>query len=167
MNNFNKIGSMDVYSAVYKIAALDENAWHKFTSRQEYYDVHAHTQTILLLWKGNHFPYVNLFEKEINELQDILFKYYKRGKLVTCMIVNLLPEKEISPHVDSDPDLLKVERHHIPLVTNSEVIFKCGHECLNMQTGEIWQFRNDIRHAVYNKSAFRRIHIVADWDVDA
>lgn len=172
MNNFNKIGSMDVSNTVYKIAALDENVWHEFTFRQDYHEHHIHSQTIPLLYNmhldedGKLSQYVNLFEKEMKELNDILLKYYKKGKLVRCMIVNLLPRKEILPHVDSDPSLLKIKRHHLPLVTNSEVVFRCEDEYLNMQTGEIWEFRNDLPHAVYNKSPFRRIHIIADWDID-
>ena len=172
MNYFNKIGTMDVSRAVYKIAALEESAWHEYTFRQDTHEHHIHSQTLPVFFNENlneeskPTKYLELFEKELSLLENILYSYYRTGRLSRCMIVNLLPNKNIIPHIDSDPALLKIKRHHVPIVTNSEVIFTCGNESLNMQTGEIWEFRNDLIHSVSNNSMFRRIHIIADWDLN-
>ena len=35
-----------------------------------------------------------------------------------------------------------------------------------MKIGEVWELKNEYTHGVDNKSNFRRVHIIADWDID-
>ena len=81
---------------------------------------------------------------------------------------------EVSLHVDFNYHWYSRVRIHIPVITNSQVIFHCGQERIHMAAGECWIFDSWRRHRVVNASSATRIHLVIDtsgssrfWDLVA
>ena len=69
---------------------------------------------------------------------------------------------EVALHVDFNYHWHSRVRIHIPVVTDSRVIFHCGGSHLHMGAGECWIFDSWRRHRVVNGSAKDRIHLVID-----
>ncbi|MEM7081127.1 MAG: sulfotransferase [Pseudomonadota bacterium] len=78
-------------------------------------------------------------------------------------LMRLEPGCQVRPHCDIDYSWRHRVRIHIPIVTDSEVSFESiGHSTVNMAEGEAWIFDNWKEHAVYNRGASRRVHLVVD-----
>lgn len=69
---------------------------------------------------------------------------------------------EVTAHCDANYHWFTRARIHVPVTTYPEVEFHCGDKRIHMAEGEAWIFDNWRRHAVYNRSPHRRIHLVAD-----
>ena len=72
----------------------------------------------------------------------------------------MLANSTIPPHVDGGT---VGHRHHIPVITNTGVIFTVGGEEKHMKQGEIWEINNQLPHAVVNHGNKDRVHLIADW----
>lgn len=83
------------------------------------------------------------------------------------MIVNLLPGGCVAPHVDAGNYFIKYSRFHIPLITNSQVVFSRDENTIeeHMLAGCLYQLNNLDTHMVKNNSNQSRIHIIADIEV--
>jgi hypothetical protein len=77
-------------------------------------------------------------------------------------IMRIAGGERVPPHLDSNFHWHRRLRVHIPFVTNSAVIFRCGDEERHMAEGEAWIFDSSRRHAVENPSPESRLHLVAD-----
>ena len=53
-------------------------------------------------------------------------------------------------------------RIHIPVITNSNVLFYCGDTHVHMEAGEAWIFDSWKKHRVENNSDQSRVHLVID-----
>lgn len=106
---------------------------------------------------------------QIRTMVMALFQMVSGERLGRVLISRMNPGAQIGEHKDIGPDLAKwydnepyYSRFHIVLQGLPGSIFYCGDEQVNMRTGEIWFFRNDVEHSVVNNSADERIHIVCD-----
>lgn len=77
-------------------------------------------------------------------------------------LMKLAPGAEVSLHVDFNYHWYTRVRIHIPVITNSGVIFFCGNERVHMNAGECWIFNSWNRHRVINSGAEERVHLVLD-----
>lgn len=84
-----------------------------------------------------------------------------------AMIVNLYPRTSINHHIDPGEYHLKFSRFHVPLVTNSDVLFSTNIDSVkeHMKLGYIYQLNNLGMHGVENNGNNGRIHIIADIEV--
>ncbi len=69
----------------------------------------------------------------------------------------------IERHTDSGTSLEKSRRFHVPIVTNSDVIFHVGEVALNMKEGNCYEIDNQLPHEVINISNMDRIHLIFDY----
>lgn len=78
-------------------------------------------------------------------------------------LLRLDPKSEIKEHVDNDTSYEDgFFRIHIPIVTNSEVLFYVNHELVPMRMGECWYANFQLPHSVQNKGLKPRIHLTLD-----
>lgn len=87
-------------------------------------------------------------------------------------LMGLEPGCEVPLHSDINYHWYKRVRIHVPIITNPKVIFHCGDQQVNMQSGEAWIFDSWKYHTVKNDSDVFRVHLVIDitgsskfWDV--
>lgn len=69
---------------------------------------------------------------------------------------------EVSRHVDFNYHWYSRVRIHIPIVTNSDVVFYCGDQQVHMEAGSCWIFDSWRHHRVVNAGTLRRTHLVVD-----
>lgn len=90
-----------------------------------------------------------------------------RCPLHAVRLMRLTPGSVIKPHRDHD---LAAEwgaaRIHIPITTNPDVEFLLNGTPLAMAPGEAWYLRLADEHAVANRGATDRVHLVIDCIVD-
>jgi hypothetical protein len=91
-----------------------------------------------------------------------------RCPLQSVRLMRLTPGSLIKPHRDHD---LAAEtgtaRLHLPITTNPQVEFLLGGTPVPMRPGEAWYLRLSDTHAVANRGASDRVHLVIDAVVDA
>ncbi len=87
-------------------------------------------------------------------------------------LMRLAPGASVPPHVDTNFYWRKHVRIHVPIVTNSDVVFTCDGRSAHMGAGECWVFDTFSRHGVVNGGTAARVHLVADtvgderlWDL--
>ena len=79
----------------------------------------------------------------------------------------LEPGGKLHPHRDLTGAKLNDRiRFHIPIQTNSEVVFKVSNERLLMNPGDLWALDTSYLHSVENNGGEVRIHAVFECDVN-
>jgi len=170
--NFKLINKYDINDILKIIDSFDVE-WRLDTSRQnQEYTAHTKTNTYYIKsiapnWnKGKDlkvFPLANNIKllSLVNDICKDLEKVHD-GICSIAMVVKLLPESEIRPHVDDTEYLQLTRRHHIAIKTNDKVLFCVDKECINMKPGECWEINNSKEHFVKNDSNEERIHLIID-----
>lgn len=83
-------------------------------------------------------------------------------RLGRIMITKLACGKKIDRHADSGDHAAYFDRYHFVLQGLAGSIFHCADETVQMSTGSIWWFQNQVEHEVINNSADDRIHMIVD-----
>lgn len=83
-------------------------------------------------------------------------------RLGRVMINKVNPGGKIYRHADTPVHAEYWSRFHIVIYAKPGNDFYCGDEMVNMVTGDVYYFRNDLEHEVINNSNDVRIHMVVD-----
>ena len=83
-------------------------------------------------------------------------------RLGRVLINKIRPGGRIFPHADEPVHAEYWDRYHFVLQSTPGCLFRCGDETVNMKTGEVWWFQNQIEHEVVNNGSDDRIHMVVD-----
>jgi hypothetical protein len=149
--------------------SLDPAEWGKFTYRQKTIVGHKQTLTIPLVFdyakKSRNITHKNyeIFKDHLALISDIILASNYPGEIKRANIVCLLPNSEISPHMDKGDFLQKTRRIHLPIHTNSDCHFVVGGIKQRFGVGEMWEINNTGQvHSVHNLGDYRRIHLVVD-----
>jgi hypothetical protein len=156
------------------VKTITENEWDSWSYRQKTFKrPHQHTRSIRVQWlpldlkfydnsKTEIFePYYTNFNLYLSGLYKFLEEYYN-GVIYKIIITELKPHSVILPHEDSGFSLIVPHRVHIPVITNTDVIFGCGETILNMVPGNIYEINNQLQHFVENNSSETRVHLIVD-----
>ena len=149
-----------------------EPEWWDHDSRHILYRNHAKTRCIRLRHVTDYdFNNIRLtdfpekretFEPEITELLSLLSSHYEFCDF-TAILLLLPPGATIKPHVDQGRWFRLAHRIHIPIQTNSDVIFSVGTTSVAMQVGIAYEIDNANQiHSVCNNGEINRIHLVVD-----
>jgi hypothetical protein len=169
---FNFISNYDIKGISDHINNFDSE-WSINTSRQDQLDpVHKNTKSYFIIgnagvWSpGKKILPVNVCrDKKLWEMIDPIIKDLERfhdGITTSALIVKLLSENDVLPHVDSSEYLQNVRRNHIAIKTNAKVLFFVEEEEKNIKEGECWEINNAKTHHVKNVSSEERIHLIID-----
>lgn len=83
-------------------------------------------------------------------------------RLGRVMINRIRPGGRIYPHADTPVHAEYWDRHHYVVQASPGCSFRCADETVQMSTGEVWWFRNELEHEVINNSADDRTHLIID-----
>lgn len=103
--------------------------------------------------------------KSLPEARKVIFDlmaFVQGERLGRCMINKLNVGGKIYPHADTPAHAKYWDRFHIVLQSSPGSNFRCGDEWVNMETGDVWWFNNELEHEVINNSDDDRIHLVID-----
>jgi len=171
IRNFGKI---DMESLAEAILAQDEVAWNENQQRQNDYEVHEQTRSIVLLFANvEQWPGIDVTKEPgwdrlsavaIPVMHSIIGNWYPPGgTIIRAMAAKLLAGGRILPHRDSHPSFAVGHRIHVPIVTNPRVRFMIDGRPFQLEVGQAYEINNQKTHSVMNKGTTDRINFIFDY----
>lgn len=169
-----ELGPVDSHALRELILAQEPPAWLEDKYRQEEFEVHHATQSIVVLFVDlERWPDVvvskepgwpRLAEVALPLMDDIVRRFYPPGgTVIRAMAAKLLAGKVISPHTDRHPSFHCGHRIHVPITTNPRVRFMIDGQPYQLQVGEAYEINNQKTHSVMNKGDEDRITFIFDY----
>lgn len=165
-----------VHSAALRdaILAQDELAWQEDQYRQEEFDVHRQTESIVVLFLDlKKWPELavlkepgwdRLSDVAVPLMNDIIRAHYPPGgTIIRAMAAKLLAGGKITPHVDRHPSFHAGHRIHVPITTNPRVRFMIDGQPYQFEPGKAYEINNQKMHSVMNKGNEDRITFIFDY----
>ena len=154
------------------ILKIDNNIWYKDTFRQNLYEVHKKTLSIVFKWDSNTLEKVdksiinyNIINTDLGkEIETQILKiqsYYPNTYISKAMLALLPSNEEIIEHCDGG-GLENIHRIHLPIITNDRCIFNIDKINYVFKEGECFEFDNTRSHFVKNMGETPRIHLILD-----
>lgn len=168
------LGVVDSQVLAEAVLSLPREAWQANQQRQQEYEVHRRTESVVLIFTdGKGWPDISitreagwewLSDVALPLMIDIIRHHYPPGgTIIRAMAAKLLPGEVITPHRDSHPSFRFGHRIHIPLTTNPRVRFMIAGHPYPMVVGEAYEINNQKTHSVMNKGDEPRINFIFDY----
>jgi len=167
------LGEVDVKALSQCILSQDANAWTEQLIRQQNYEVHQDTESIVMLFCDETWPageihqeagWDRLAEVAMPLIDHIINTYYTSGgTLLRAMAAKLKAGGRISPHVDSLESFHMGHRIHVPITTNAAVRFMIEGKPYQFEVGKVYELNNQKTHSVMNMSKEDRISFIFDY----
>jgi hypothetical protein len=156
------------------ILSLDESAWKDNTVRQEEFEVHRATESVVMVFVDlDGWPSVDvtreagwdsLSHAALPLMNDIIEKSYPPGgTVIRAMAAKLLAGQKIIKHWDKHPSFHCGHRIHVPITTNPRVRFMIDGQPYRFKVGEAYELNNQLFHSVMNKGKEDRITFIFDY----
>jgi len=169
-----ELGPVDTTALSEVILAQDDAAWKEDQYRQEAFDVHYDTESIVMVFVDlDEWPEIvvskepgwdRLADVALPVMDDIISRLYPTGgTVIRAMAAKLLAGKKITPHVDRHPSFHRGHRIHIPITTNPRVRFMIDGQPYQFKIGEAYEINNQKTHSVMNKGSEDRITFIFDY----
>ena len=169
-----ELGPIDSTELSDAILAQEEAAWHEDRYRQETYEVHRETESIVLVFvDSERWPQIEtLKEPGWDRLASVAFPimhdiiqraYPPGGTIIRAMAAKLLAGGKITPHVDRHPSFHSGHRIHIPITTNPRVRFMIDGRPHQLLAGQAYEINNQKKHSVMNRGEQDRITFIFDY----
>jgi len=169
-----ELGTVNSAALADAILAQDEMAWREDSFRQEEFDVHRQTESILVLFLDiKQWPELavsrepgwdRLADVAAPLMDDIIRTHYQPGgTIIRAMAAKLVSGGKITPHVDRHPSFHAGHRIHVPITTNPRVRFMIDGQPYQLQPGQAYEINNQKMHSVMNKGKEDRITYIFDY----
>jgi len=169
-----ELGAVPIDSLREAILSLPQPAWLENQQRQQDYDVHRRTESVVLIFTdGAGWPDITLTRESgwdllssvaVPLMTGIIKNHYQPGgTIIRAMAAKLLPGEVISPHRDAHPSFHHGHRIHVPIKTNPRVRFMIAGRPYKMKVGEAYEINNQKTHSVMNKGVEERINFIFDY----
>ena len=167
------LGQVDVEALGTRILSLEPEAWQEQVLRQQIYEVHRDTESVVMLFCDEKWPAGDIYrEAGWDRLSDvamplinhIIEKYYAPGgTLLRAMAAKLKSQGRINPHRDSLRSFHMGHRIHIPITTNSAVRYVIDGRPYQFEVGSAYELNNQKKHSVMNMGREDRITFIFDY----
>jgi len=168
------LGKVPVDALRASIDALQREAWLDNQQRQQDYDVHRRTESVVMIFtSGDGWPDITvtreagwelLQESAVPLMMGIIRENYPvGGTIIRAMAAKLLPGEVITPHRDAHPSFHNSHRIHVPISTNSRVRFMIDGQPYKLEVGKAYEINNQKTHSVMNKGNEERINFIFDY----
>jgi hypothetical protein len=169
-----EFGQVPMQALADAILAQEEVAWNENVQRQNDYEVHEQTRSIVLLFaEVKDWPAIEvskqpgwdrLADAAVPLMHQIIRNWYPPGgTIIRAMAAKLLAGGRIIPHRDSHPSFGAGHRIHVPIVTNPRVRFMIDGRPYQLEVGEAYEINNQKVHSVMNKGDADRINFIFDY----
>jgi hypothetical protein len=167
------LGDVDMQALSDRILAQEPAAWSEQMSRQQTYEVHRDTESIVMLFCDESWPdgeiyrepgWDRLSEVAMPLIDHIIESYYTSGgTLLRAMAAKLKAGGRIRPHVDLLKSFHMGHRIHVPITTNAAVRFMIEGKPYQFEVGKAYELNNQKKHSVINMSKEDRISFIFDY----
>ena len=167
------LGEVDVGALSQCILSQDASAWKEQLIRQQSYEVHKDTESIVMLFCDETWPdgdvhrevgWDRIANNAMPIINHIIETYYNPGGIVLrAMAAKLKAGGRISPHVDSLKSFHMGHRIHVPITTNASVRFMIEGKPYRFEGGKVYELNNQKTHSVMNMSKDDRISFIFDY----
>ena len=169
-----ELGAYDIGALRDCIVSQPEQTWLDNTFRQQEYDVHQQTHSLVMIFTdGAGWPALEvqrqagwdlLAQVAIPLMHRILADHYPPGgTIIRAMAARLQAGGVIKTHRDNHPSFHYGHRIHLPIVTNSRVRFIIDGRPYGMEVGKVYEINNQLPHSVMNKGGEARINFIFDY----
>lgn len=167
------LGPIDIGSLSRAILDLDEDTWLTNEQRQNDYEVHRQTQSIIMVFCdgpmndlviSKQSGWDLLAEAAVPVMHELIGRAYPAGgTIIRAMAAKLLSRGRINPHFDSHATFRRSHRIHVPITTNPRVRFIIDGRPYRMEVGEAYEINNQKTHSVMNSGSEDRITFIFDY----
>ena len=168
------LGAVDGAALARAILAQDETAWRRQAYRQNAYEVHRDTESLLLVFMEEaawpelvvkkEAAWDSLADAAVPVMHGIIARCYPPGgAIVRAMAAKLKAGGKIKPHLDRHPSFHIGHRIHVPITTNRRVRFMIEGRPHHLQVGRAYEINNQLTHSVANKGAQDRVTFIFDY----
>lgn len=84
------------------------------------------------------------------------------GKIIRGEVVNLIPDRSLTPHIDVYWFHRESRRIHIPITTNNQCFLTFEDRQYHLAVGSIYEINNRILHSAFNNGPTNRVHVILD-----
>jgi hypothetical protein len=166
------LGPVDSGALVEAILAQDAAAWQANRYRQQTYEVHTQTESLVMLfcdgWPDlavtREAAWDALHETALPLMGAIIERHYEPGgTVIRAMAARLRAGGIIAPHRDTHPSFAHSHRIHVPVTTNHRVRFTINGRPHRFEPGHAYEINNQMNHSVLNQGAEDRITFIFDY----
>lgn len=168
-----ELGEINIGELSRRILDLGDSAWLDNEKRQNDYEVHRQTQSVILVFCDGP-PHDMVVSKQTgwDLLADVAMpvmheliarSYPPGGTIIRAMAAKLLAGGRINAHFDSHPSFRHSHRIHVPITTNPRVRFTIDGKPIRMTIGEAYEINNQKMHSVINSGKDDRITFIFDY----
>ena len=167
------LGEIDSQPLRDSILSQEPAAWDEQAIRQQTYEVHRDTESIVMLFCDESWPdgdihrppgWDRLADVAMPVIVQIIQSHYQpHGTLLRAMAAKLLPGGRIQPHRDSLRSFHMGHRIHVPITTNPSVRFMIAGKPYQFEVGKVYELNNQRKHSVMNMSDEDRISFIFDY----
>jgi len=167
------LGKVNVQPLADAIIALEPQVWHEQLIRQQSYEVHKDTESIVLLFCDETWPegevhhesgWGHLAVTAMPLVNEIIETYYAKGGIVIrAMAARLIAGGRINPHIDALKSFHMSHRIHVPITSNPAVRFMIEGKPYPFEVGKAYEINNQKKHSVLNMSKEDRISFIFDY----
>ena len=169
-----ELGPVDSDALGQAILNQDEEAWREEKHRQQAYDVHRETESIVMVFVDlDDWPNMAIKKEPgwdrlatvaVPVMHDVIGRFYpKGGTIIRAMAAKVMAGGKIKPHRDSHPSFGRGHRIHVPIQTNPRVRFMIDGRPYKLQVGQAYEINNQKQHSVMNKGTEDRITFIFDY----
>ena len=169
-----ELGPVDATALRDAVLAQEDIAWKEDKYRQEEFEVHHATESIVVLFVDlEQWPDIvvskepgwdRIADAALPLMNHIISNFYPPGgTVIRAMAAKLLAGGIINPHTDRHPSFHVGHRIHVPITTNPRVRFMIGGQPYQFKVGEAYEINNQMMHSVMNKGDEDRITFIFDY----
>jgi hypothetical protein len=176
--NIRRLGTVDIARLKGAVLAMPESVWNaENASKPNRFGALDATHHIIFRFVSNFRDWRQSYDRPIwNEwklliepvLAQATAEYgYAHGAFPRVMLARMAPGGIIHPHRDENPAAKWPHKIHVPLQTNEDVTFYVDGVGHRFAEGEAVEVNNMGLHAVENRGATDRIHLIFEYyDLD-
>jgi Aspartyl/Asparaginyl beta-hydroxylase len=167
------LGTVNSQALIDAVLGLDEKAWSANVNRQNDYEVHRQTESVVLVFCDGPMEdlaitqeagWELLASEAIPVMHDIIGRFYSPGgTIIRAMAAKLLSGGRINPHFDSHASFRHSHRIHVPITTNNRVRFTIDGRPFRLEVGKAYEINNQKTHSVINSGKDDRITFIFDY----
>jgi hypothetical protein len=169
-----ELGPVDTTALRDAVLAQEDVAWKEDKYRQEEFEVHHATESIVVLFVDlDQWPDIvvskepgwdRIANQALPLMNHIISNFYPPGgTVIRAMAAKLLAGGIINPHTDRHPSFHVGHRIHVPITTNPRVRFMIDGQPYQFKVGEAYEINNQKMHSVMNKGEEDRITFIFDY----